>query len=106
MTYIFIFQDWVEEISERRAKDLLPKIIIWKPGFLFDLRDTTEGDGQNPPDPEATTPSAWCKCDNCRPMASMKENLCCGMSPERCISISEVGLVLQFLLTLNQDVCV
>lgn len=99
---------------ESRTKRI-QKIIMLIQHVRDILRQPTGG--YNPPQEDVLTPD-WCSCQSCREMPSDVEKVCCGKSPDSCISrlpafqvlILEVKVLVlairskKTVIVLNQDV--
>ena len=78
----------VEMLTVDQMKQLVGKLMIRQPSFVFDVLEEICGDESLPPSqgPPVSENPDWCKCGNCRQMPQVVENLCCKKSPEMCIS--------------------
>lgn len=92
----------------QHVRDILRQMTERYSSLLFDIQST----GGYNPEEDVLTPD-WCSCQSCREMPSDVEKVCCGKSPDSCISrlpafqvlILEVEvLVLMYVLLLNQEV--
>ena len=93
----FIFQNIIKGLKVAQAKELLLKVTMRNPGLIFDLLETRGAHGGQPgPGGAGGAGGAqespeWCRCGNCRPMATELENLCCNLQPRNCISNAVVS---------------
>lgn len=92
----------LESMSEEEHRRLLAKMVDRRPGLMLDLLELqaerraelaaaaappAEGAAAPPPPAEgAAAPLPWCTCSHCQEMNTEMERLCCGQTPENCVS--------------------
>lgn len=83
----------ISRLDLSQSHEMLRKLVVLHPALVFDVMHETEA-AFPPSDPKpANTNDApeWCKCGRCRPMASLREQLCCGCLPDNCHSTLPVS---------------
>lgn len=75
----------IESMSEDEVRHLLFEILDAQPSLVFSkAAPAIPHGGYHPTNSEAIN---WCTCSFCRDMPTEVEKLCCGMTPDTCISI-------------------
>jgi len=85
----------VNQLSHDQCKDLLAAIAKEQPAIVLEMMELLmAGDepGDEPPPPPGRAPPHWCVCGNCRIMQNAIEDLCCGQSPDSCVSNTPVSV--------------
>ena len=102
MYVLFFIQELVAELREQEMRTILVATVEKNPDILWDILDSGHFDGHPPenqkecvheeseqpePGPSSTSQQpSWCVCGNCREMPTQEERLCCGKTPEYCIT--------------------
>ncbi|XP_048102793.1 P2X purinoceptor 7-like [Alosa alosa] len=73
----------IEKMSELQLRKLAGQLFARQPGLVFDALSSIN-DSVRPP--SESLPVGWCRCGNCREMATDAERKCCGQRPALCIS--------------------
>lgn len=74
---------------------MLNTVCVLHPALIFDVIEQSEKTfpSPGPSHPDGNNTPEWCKCGRCRPMATIREQLCCGCLPENCHSTLPVSTV-------------
>ncbi|KAL7399879.1 hypothetical protein ABVT39_003204 [Epinephelus coioides] len=74
----------IQALDQNQRDELLQMILTRLPGLMFDILDLLEDpDRQRVP---GGWDLHWCSCTNCKEMNTDLERLCCGQTPENCVS--------------------
>ena len=87
----FYFQRRVHEMDRVKLEELVLGVLGRLPDLVYDLLQS-EDSYPGPPERDDDAPG-WCVCHNCQEMATDRENLCCGLHPENCISTQPVNIL-------------
>jgi len=90
-SYCLFFQEKIDEMPAEKLRSILKGVLSKTPGVMFDLM---EPDGEKNPPPAADLD--WCVCSNCIQMPTLVESVCCGYSPESCVTTWPVSYLLLF----------
>ncbi|XP_060553661.1 5E5 antigen-like, partial [Ruditapes philippinarum] len=77
----------VESLGGDAAKEILCMAVDRQPGLILDILDRIEPAQPAGFHPQPGSPSpSWCCCSKCRDMPTVEERVCCGYTPEYCLS--------------------
>ncbi|XP_063078125.1 ran GTPase-activating protein 1b isoform X2 [Engraulis encrasicolus] len=79
----------VESLPLDAMRSLLLETAAKRPGMMHDLlflMQKEKASAEKPDVPEPKSPPYWCKCGHCKDMSRDLERLCCGCSPQDCLS--------------------
>jgi hypothetical protein len=91
--------DIIAGLNEDECRQLLLQLTEKQPSLILDAMDlkNKQRSPTKSPGPSNGSPD-WCVCLHCLEMPTDAEKLCCGKTPEDCISILPVSIFLNMFL--------
>lgn len=86
---LFFLQTKIDQMTTDQVRECLKKAAAYQPGMLLDIVQFVAGQQAEPnpaPEPGSSGEPQWCSCHNCREMPTEEEKVCCGHTPELCVS--------------------
>ena len=91
----------VDKLTVEQMKKLITDMMKRDPSFVFHVMEENKSSLPSDPSPSASSPE-WCKCQNCREMPTLLENVCCQGTPETCVSkLPEFAILIPEPMVLN-----
>ena len=95
------FQKYIAELPRHKLEKVTAELFRWQPAAYADFILQHPHESPQPPSPQPPSPQPpspphhdahpeWCRCGNCREMATPVENKCCTRRRNACITHTQL----------------